>query len=280
METITRSVQCALLQSNLYLNLPHVVLPNSTLNEKLNIAKDISLADTDRPHFGYVVIGNGAHKVSTGTNGLVITDSIPHRPRDAGLYNMIPLVLRLPQNDLTVSERSKYRLRRTESHDGKAYIAYYAKVLDRSETAPTLEFRTVADGVTTSTAYVPTIADLNPTPPVINSQGAISTTGDYVAATAKVPFVFDANDITELRNVAKILYKDEKYAVFSELGLCSGVDRSVTGDFGGISSTYTEVIAAQISCFYVEYHSVGASSEGVDLTFDVGASEALLATNS
>ncbi len=276
MESVTRSVQSAYLQTCQLLGLPVVIKSNSTLNQKFDINADMAISDVDRLAMKYVTIGNGGHRMVTGTNGISRPEPVQHKPRDAALYNHLPFVLRLPSADLTALQRAKYRLRRHEVHDGITYIAYYLKVLDMSATVPQLELRTVVDGVVTAIPYVPTLGDLNPTPPVIGSGGVLTTTGDYIAATAKVPFIMTADDILEYLNVANIIYGDDSYAMISEIGLCSGVDRAVTGDFNGTVTGYTDAIGVQVCNFISAFFSAKFSNDGLTLLFDCGSTEAML----
>jgi len=153
---IVRTVYGAYLQTTQLLGLPMVLKPNSTLNEKFNIHDNVALASSDIPRLNYVSIGNGGHRMVVGTNGIARPEPVQHTPRDAALYNHLPFVLRLPGDDLTAQERMQYRLRRLETHDGTVYVAYYMKLLDLSNTLPQLELRTVNEGVTTSTPFVPT----------------------------------------------------------------------------------------------------------------------------
>lgn len=276
MERIVRTVYGAYLQTCQLLDLPVIIKPNSTLNEKFNIHTNIAIADSDRPAMLYVGIGNGGHRMVVGSNGIGKPEIIQHTPRHAALYNQLPFVLRLPSEDLIPTERAKYRLRRLETHDGTTYVAYYLKKLDMTNTVPQLELRTVTNGVTNSTVFSPTIADLNPTPPAINPGGVLTTTGDYIAATGKVPFTMDANEVAEFLNVANIIYGDEGYAMISEIALCSGVDRTVVGDFNGSSSGYIDSIGVQIMNFIGQFVHVPSNNSGIDIEFDVGSVEPLL----
>jgi hypothetical protein len=276
MEHIVRTIMGAYLQTTQLLGLPTVIKPNSTLNQKFNIHNEVLVADSDRPSVQYVCIGNGGHKMVTGTSGVSRPEPIQHTPRDTALYNHLPFVLRLPANDLLPAERVKYRLRRMENHDGTQYVAYYLRVLDLSSTIPQLEFRTVAGGVTTSTTYNPTIADLNPTPPPLTSTGVLTTTGDYVAATAKVPFIMESFDVDEFLNVCNIIYGDESYGIVSEMALCSGVDKAVVGNFNGVSSGYTDAIGVQVVSFINTFFAASFNNDGLEQNFDIGAVEPML----
>lgn len=276
MEHIVRTVYGAYLQTCQLLGVPMVLKPNSTLNEKFNIHTNISIADSDKPSMRYVTIGNGGHRMVTGTNGIGRPEVIQHTPRNAALYNHLPFILRLPHDDLAPIERAKYRLRRLETHDGVTYVAYYLKLLNMTNTVPQLELRTVVDNITTATVFNPTIADLNPTPPALNSGGVLTTTGDYIAATGKVPFTMVSNEIDEFLNVANIIYGDDGYAMISEIGLCSGVDRTVMGDFNGASIGYTDAVGVQIINFISKFIHAPSNNAGINIEFDVGSVEPLL----
>lgn len=276
MENTVRTVHGAYLQSSQLLGLPHVIQDNTSLNQKFNIHKDVSISSVDQLALRYVTIGNGGHKMVMGTNGIPYTEPVQHTPRHAGLYNHLPFVLRLPSEDLTIAERAKYRLRRLETHDGVVYVAYYLKVLDLSTTTPQLELRVVQDNVTTSSPYQSTLADLNPTPLAIQPGGVLTATGDYIATTSKVPFVLEEADIDEFLNVANIIYGSENYAIISELGICSGVDRNVPGDFNGVLTNYTDAIGVQIVDFLSVFYPAAFSNKNIKLTLDVGSVEPLL----
>lgn len=279
MESSIRTVYSAALQASTLLGLPIVLKPNSTLNEKFGVNQSISLAETDVPAIRYLAVGNGGHRMIVGADNIAKPEPIQHTPRHAALYNQLPFILRKTNEDLTPAERANYRLRKLETHDGVSYVAYYLKVLDLSNTSTQLELRNVTDGVTTSTVFNPTAADLNPTPPAINPGGVIQTSGDYIAATAKVPFVMSTTDIEEYLNVCNIIYGDVNYAMISEIALCSGVDRTVTGDFNGTSLGYTDAIGVQVCSFLSSFFALNFTNGSISLELDAGSVEALLTLN-
>lgn len=276
MQEFVRTAAGANLQTSQYLGKPVVIQANSSLNQKFNIQPSTSIANTDTVSVKYAAIGIGGINLVTGVNGLTKIEGVQHTPRDTALYSHVPFILRLPTDDLTVAQRVNYRMRRSEIHDGQQYYAYYLKVLDLSATVPSLELRSVTNGITTSTPYSPTLSDLNPTPPVVNSGGVLQTTGDYIAATAKVPFTLSAWEAQEFLNVCNILFGDDSYAMISEIGICSGVDRVVTGDFNGTSSSYIEAIGVQITTFMVTSIPVKFINSNFSLMLDVGSLEPML----
>lgn len=276
MKSVVRSVHGAALQTAALIGLPHVIPPHSTLNEKFNINANMTIPDTEIPRIRYVGIGNGGHRVVVGANNISYNQPIQHLPRHSGLYNQLPFVLRPITNDLTPQERAKYRLRTVIQHGGVSYAAYYLKTLDFSNTVVDLEYFTVDNGVTTSSTFSPNSSDLNPTPPDLTSTGVVSTSGDYIAATSQVPFKMDAGEIEEFANVANILYGSTDYAIISEIALCSGMDKVVTGTFNGVSASYTEAIGVQINDFIATYLATSYSNQMIDISFDIGAVEPML----
>jgi hypothetical protein len=264
------------LQNALALQKPLSILAHSTLNERLNIYPNEVIGDGEFPVVRYITIGDGGLRVTTGSDNKPVLKTVPHINTHAGLYNHLPFILRRPNNDLSPTQRNNYRLRRLETHDGTSYVAYYLKKLDLSTVTPSVELRTVTNGVVTSSPYVPSLADLNPTAPNLQPGGVVQTSGNYVAATSKVPLTLLQFDIDEFLEVCNIIYGDTDRAIISEMGLCSGVDRTLVGDFNGTSSGYTECVAVQIVNHIATNIPVKSINSRVDMNFDIGNVEPLL----
>lgn len=267
---VVRTALASIMQTGEYIGKVSAPLPNSTLNQKLDIHQDIALANTDVQTVKYVAIGNGGHNFVVGSNGRVKFESLHHTARHTALYNQVPFVLRPLTDDLTASERIRYRLRRIETWGGVQYAAYYLRVLDFSSTNVSAELRHVENGVTTSTPWAPTLEDLNPTPPVLSTGSSVITTGDYIATTAKVNFELTADDVQEFVNAMKIINGEDGYAIISELATVSGVDRTVLGNFGGSNQSYTDAIQTQITSFISTAWIVEYQTDGISLRIDVG----------
>lgn len=276
MKNIVPTVTSALLQTNQRVGKTHVVQVNTSLNQKLEIQADLVNSDTDVLSMKYVVIGIGGHAMGVAPNGLTFPKGVEHTTRHTGLYMQVPFVMRLPSDDLSPTERLKYRLRRQKVHNGVTYVEYWAKVLDLANTNPQLELRTVVDGVTNSEPYVPLLSDLNPVPPVLANGQVLVTNGNYVASTAKVPFEMTPADILEFINVCNILFGTPDLAIISEVGLCSGVDRAVSGDFNGVSTGYMEAIAVQICTHINTFFTANFGANNNKMTLDLGVVEPLL----
>lgn len=274
MENTVRTIFSAYLQTCMLLGRPVTILPGSTLNEKLGIQSDVMIAADQVPKMRYAAIGNGGHKMVMGANGISRPEPIQHRSTDAALYNQLPFILRTANNDLSPVEREKYGLRRLEEHGGISYIAYYLKRLDYLNVNAQMEYKTVNEGVTTTTPFVPNNSNINPVPPDLANTGVNVTTGDYVSATAKVPFTLDVDEVDEIINVSNIIYNDSGYAIISEIALCSGVDKIVTTSQGtGVGFNINEVIGTQVVSFINGFFAMNFSNAGLSVTFDLGATE-------
>lgn len=273
---VVRTAIASVLQTGQYIGKELRILPNSTLNQKLAIHADQLPLTGEVPVVKYVAIGCGGHDFVTGANGRKKWKAVHHTVRHAALYQQLPFVLRPLANDLTPTERLRYRGRRLENHGGEPHVAYYLRVLDYSTTDVNLELRHVEDGVTTSFPYLPTLEDLSPTPPVLVASQAVSTTGDYVASTAKVAFTMSSDDIQEFQNACLIIFGEEGWATISEMATVSAIDRMVTGEFAGNTQTYMEAIYAQITAHIASAWVTEYQTDGITMTLDVGNVEPLL----
>jgi hypothetical protein len=276
MDNNVRSIYGAYLQTCALLGFNVDIKLNSTLNQKFDLFPNEIFNTGETPTVKYLTIGNGGHTASMGVDGLPLINPVPHSPRHAALYNHLPFIIREVGEDLTPGERLLYRLRVPRTIDGVNYMCYYAKVLDLSMVEPKIELRNNTDGIITATDFTPSLADLNPVKPVIPVNGNITSTGNYLASTAKIEFVMNEAEITELLNACNIIYGSDNYAFISEIGLCSGVDRSLMGNFGGPPSAYTEAVGVQIMNFISTAIPAYALSTSITQTIDVGSTSPLL----
>ena len=60
------------------------------------------------------------------------------------------------------------------------------------------------------------------------------------------------------------------------MGLCSGVDRMVSGSFNGNAMNYTEAIGVQINDFLATLFVAPFQTNGVTIDLDAGSVEPLL----
>lgn len=274
---VTRTAYGVALQSMKYLGLPFTLVPNTTLNEKLNVQAGILPGAGEMPSLRYLTIGNLGHEAVREDDGSWATAPRPQKPQHSGMYGQIPFVLRETDNDLPSTMRAKYALRRQEQHNGRNYIAYYALRLNLTGVNVQLQKIEKINGVITVTPYVPTTEDLNPKVPDIPASGTVIGSNSSVSASAIITVNLTAEDIAEIINAHKIRTGSTRSPVISELGLCTGVDKDVTGQAGSSGSfRYNEVIACQINIHIATNHPIGYTSEGATLNLDVGGVEPML----
>ena len=275
--SVQRTIYATYLQNCLYQDRPFTLAPNSTLNTKLNIHKDVDITPGTTPRLKYYAIGNGGHTMSVGGNGLAISVPKIHRATDAALYNQIPFVLREENDDLTTLEQASYGLRRKETHGGVDYWAYYLKRLDFSTTVPTMKYSINDAGVITTNEFVPTNDNLNPEPPILIADGTNPTEAEYVHVEALTTVEFTQQDRDELMEVARILYGDEKYALISEIALCSGVDRQLSVDAqGGGTQSFNEAVGVQVNHFIQLFRQLEYDNRGFDMTLNLGGTDPMV----
>jgi len=281
MESIVRTLWGIGLMSGKYPNLPVVIEAFTTLNEKFDIATNQTLAAGEIPGARYWGIGNQGHRVEIGANDIPLTSPIEHDPTHAALYGHLPFVLRPVMNDIPAEKRALYALRKEVMIDQQNYYAYYLKRLDFTNSQVNYYKTTVVDGEETTVPYVPNSSNLNPIKPSISATSVTTTSSSTVFASTEVEINFNATDVEELINACKILYGDERYAIISEICICSGVDRQLSVHTAGNSSIiFNEAIAVQVNAFISADHDVSGTNQGFTRTIDLGENEPLMTGSS
>lgn len=216
---------------------PYAIKPNTTLNEKFSIEQGNEVPSGVYPRLKYVGIGTGGLPGLNQSPGYIYSD---HSPMDAALFNQVPFVLRPLDNDLSSGERSKYRFRKTETINGKAYIAYYLKVIPNFSYDNSF-FNITSNGsetfVTTKDMNDPKLLNPIPTKRTVNLDNFRQS--NLVTKFLKFRFEINPEELKELRNVFDILGRDYQ---LTEIGLFSGLDTS-TGNG-------TEAICVQAMFFF------------------------------
>lgn len=274
----TRTAYGIYLQTAKKLGLPFELIENTTLNEKFNVQAGVEPAPGIMPAMRYLSIGNLGHKTVRAEDGSDETDPVLHFGDDAACYNHIPFVLREVENDLPADQRRLYGLRVEEVHNDRNYYAYYLRRLEFDGVNVQLQRIEINDdGTTTTTPFVPSTDVLNPTPPDISNSGTVLGSRSSTTASAVITVRLTAEDIAEIINAHQVRTGSTRSPVISEMALCSGVDREVTGPSAGSGTfTYTETIACQVNVFVATNHPVAYSQDGIDFTLDVGGVEPLL----
>lgn len=255
-------------------NVKHVVQPNSTLNEKFGVL-EATHAD-ENPALGYYCIGNGGHHYDTAEGNMALPTTRYHRARDAALFKHLPFVMRELDNDLDAVTRAKYAGRTIENFGGVDYYCYWLKRVPASSDPVEVSHNvTNLDGIDTN-PFIPGPEDLNPLPIEIPPEGVVPGTGETLSVSSDVVIDFDSIDAENLREVCRIRFDNENFAIVSEIGLCSGEDKDYTftpaaGNPYSLLEAVDVQIAIHVSCLY----PMAYSNEGFKLGIDIGASEPL-----
>lgn len=273
---ITRTIIGSRTLSALQQGKPYTTVENTTLNEAHGIHAGLMPTDSDTPRVRYYAIGMNGHVNRVGADGGHYPQARQHSPADFGLYRQVPFLLRSPDDDLTVSERGDYGLRKIISINNENYIAYYLKRIPMDNEPVRMLHHTVIDGQTVTTPFVPDNSNLFPTPVDPDPNGSITTNGTYLTTSALMNIHFDANDVNELKEVARIMYGSVERALISELGLVAGSDRVVSvQDPGQSAFNMNEVVQAHIVTHITGLWPVAYQSEGFRYALDLGANEPL-----
>lgn len=276
MKKSTRTIYGATLAAAQRSNEALPLFANSTLNQKFDVFKDELPAGKELPLVNYLAIGLNGRVVELTANGLYKSTAREYEPSWASLLKHIPFIMRPVASDLTASERSEYRMRRIEVHDGQSYACYYLRKQNLSAHSLRVEKRVVLNGVVTPSAWTPTLADLNPVPLSPNPNQVMTTGNDYLSVSKKVPVVFTPTEIQEIMNCSNIIFGSPDYANVSEIAVVSGIERTLVGDFNGTARDYQEVIYAQVCDFVKTFFSCPDSLDGATVNLDIGSNEPLL----
>lgn len=247
------------------------IKPNTSLNQLHDILPNETFPPSVYPTIKYIAIGNGGlTSIDNNQNANVYPYSY-HTPVDAGLFNMIPFVIRAEGDDLNADQRLKYRLRKKITIKSAIYYAYYLKVinydtdLDYKDDIYLISRRASSD---TIDIYNTSTRDpLHPTP-VTKVDKILSSNSSFVTKLSKITFELTKTELDEIKNACELL---ETSKFITELGIVTGYDK--------ISSSGTEVIGSQIFChcgMKVDLEVYGNTTSNYYRTIDIGGSEPLL----
>lgn len=251
--------------------------PFSTiLNTKseFNIFPNINNISGEYPkQFSYYAIGVGGGSEFINNSGYSYNN---HNPTDASLYEQIPFIMKTTDNDISVSEQSKYRFRTEKIINGITYICYYLKeigdirlpsrpykltVVNNSGMgdAELTEFDTNTDSMLYP-IFKPRTID-----PVSNN------VANYVAVTLTATINFTPAEIQYLKEVLNILYPDQDKKI-TELAICSGIDLAT--EEGRIEAAIVQIM--YFISIDTETAMALASTDGFNRTIEMGGLEPLI----
>lgn len=277
MKSIVNTLPSSRLVTATRLGLPYVPAEFTTVNEGLAIAQNEPLRPGQFPTMGCFMVGIGGHHSTIGVDGISVTEPLHHEVIDAGMFRPMPLVLRERANDLTKDQRTRYALRREETHGGRNYYAYYGRRLDLSGVV-IRDKRAWYDenGVRQVEDYIPDAAQLQPVPKQISSTGTNTTSGESYYSSAIFKVIFSEADVREYLNVAKIIYGSEQYAIISEIAFCTNGDATVSIPTPSGNDNFLEAIVCQIVSFVTAKYELVYSKKGFDFDVELGSIEPIV----
>lgn len=274
MESTTRTIYGSALQTAQLLGLPYEIQDNTTLNQRFGILENAVISEGVFPRVGYYCIGNGGHESVTGADGIPLAREVPHRATDASLYRPLAFIRRPTDETIPDYVTELYALWRVEEYNGLTYNTAYAKRINLSGVQVELEHRVVDenDNIESSYTFYPSSENLVPTPPYVRNSGANVLIADYITCSARLSLSLTAQEVLEICNACMIANGDISYAIISEIGICSGVDKAISSAGAYIN----EVIGAQIVSHINTMHVLRYTPSGLDAIFDIGTNEPLL----
>ena len=243
---------------------PYTVKPGTTLNDILDIAKSGN-STTVYPILSYYAIGVGGVKLIDNTN----YNLSRHSAKDVQPFDMIPFILREPDNDIDNDIRKQYAFRKEIIVDGKNYIAYYLKriqdIVSRSEFFKINKNENNRDNLSVFNTNNEEV--LHPKP--IDREEMLNhpERGTLIVKTNKFLFSLTEFELEELDNVMKILNKGSR---LTEIAICNAI-KSATS-----ISEPTKVQVGYYATCNIEISSKLLSSTPVNLYLEVGSNEPYL----
>ncbi|MGL5397296.1 MAG: DUF7208 family protein [Shewanella sp.] len=254
----------------------------STLNEFYKVEEGTMPSDMyEYPKLGYMAIGFSGHTAESipGPEGQPIFDFSPIAKvaTDTGMFSHVPAVLRPIDNDLSDEEIKNYAARRRVRIGQREYWAYYLRRLDMRGVR-TNDVETVREnGIETKKEFNYVDSDLNAKPrdlPAYDDDDELVTSkpdGRYVETGADLRVMWTEFDIQEYQNVCAILFGKAGSAIISEIALCSGFDKTATGQsVTGSPFTYEEAIVVQALYHITLFTNLAQTNDQYGLLVRVG----------
>lgn len=234
--------------------------PELTLNNYYNIATQYNTLNGEVPKLRYFGVGiKGCYNADDG----ILSSAYNPERTDMNLYQLIPIRCRPVDEDLSDSERSKYRLRlRKTLTDGNEYFLYYLKVLNFDEG---VRFKSVNTSTGAEDTYELSTEYLDPKPKKPNTNVTIETSATSIVAYCEANVEISGKEVLEYINVA--YNGDTRYAKISEIGFFTGIDREVPGSV--VSNNQSVAISYTEACYTQLYNHatwLGTALSSEDMT--------------
>ncbi len=232
----TKTIYNVMLETANMLGKPHVVLPNTTLNEKFQVV--LPNTDINNPRMNYYCLGLDYEQLVD--DDTLNIDNIRHKPTDGALFRHIPFVARKVINDLTASEKDRYRLRVKRFIAGEEYAFYFLKIIDEININTKLLYIT-NDSDDTFLSLFSTEVDHILMPTMEERDKVDDSIIDYIAYSQHSTITISDTELNEMHDACSLLY-DITDITLGEIGL-------VTANEIIAPDGYKEVANAQMGYF-------------------------------
>lgn len=219
-------------------DIPYVNRLDTTLNSKYNVYG--SEPPTSIPQMKYFGIGiKGFYNVDDN----ILSQPYSPNAGELDLYQPIPFRCVPIDEDLSATERAKYRMRVKINVNDVEYWAYYLKVVEITSSAVQVKKITTDNQ---EEDYVIDTANLNPVPSKTSTTGVVEGTSGEISVSVSCNCRITGAEVLEAIGV--LFEGDTRYAKISEYGIYTGIDKVVSGyDHNDIAFNYTESIYTQLA---------------------------------
>lgn len=243
----------------------------TTMNEKFQVQVGADIPSNQYPVPRYLAIGIGGHTTTIAVDGHPLVSEVYHRATDPVLFKHVPFIMRRVDNDLTPTQRSRYRIRRLETHGGIEYFVYYLRILESDFGNIENLLRITENGTSLDPiTFTSSPSLLTPTP--VSKDEIASASGQSLEVLSQASVSLDKDECAEILNAIRIIYNDDNYAVITEAAVAMGFDTTIVSNIGGITVNHTEAIAVQPALFLQCTNRISETTTGIDFSFNIGKS--------
>lgn len=256
---LTKTLVGALAEMQAISNVDRLVLANTTLNHKYNVFP--SELPEASPTLAYFGIGVRGYKNIDDSNG-----AAPFIPssKDLDLYTPLPFRVVPVAEDLSVAERTSYRMRVLQTVGGEQYWCYYLKKLSFVDNRVKIIKTDLTTGVETVLSELDE-TNLTPTPTSTSVEG-VTTSNEKISVALTASVQITGAEVIEAINV---LYGGNLLkAIVSEIGLYLGNDQSVNLN-DGVGGTFVGKEAIFTTLAY-HYTSLGIPFQNANRIEQIG----------
>jgi len=264
----TKTIYGIDLMQTMLLNREYRPLPNTTLNDKFNVLVDNPLPVGKYPTLNYLAIGNGGIGAIDEDNDVLKVST--HTADHASLFNHIPFILTPKSSDLSLGERSRYRMRVERVIGGEEYVAYYLRVISNIDSGNIMKMRyneDIHNKPILSVFNTNNLAILNPSPLLEDTY--VGDTDSYLIKVTGIHNILTRDELINIKRALEILGEDN--LTISEIGLCSGYDVEHNG---GLETICTQIMYHVSVGYDVETYI--HSGEAINITTDIGGVEPVI----